>query len=124
MRSTTPPKKRAFLPRAVLSTAKSKSRILDYFTLPLEPRHGLRCLPCIALNTAMFSCSLASCRLRIQTPDRKIERRGECDPSKIRQEQQRASNMNREEQHDRRDNGQPDQNNVDEAEVETVQSEE
>ncbi len=64
--------------------------------------------------------SLALCRQRIEAPDRKVERRSECDPRKIGHEQQGGSDMDRHEEHDRRDNGQPDQSNVYEPEIGAV----
>ena len=61
---------------------------------------------------------------RIQTPHGEIQRGGESNPRKVGHEQQRGDHVDRVEKHNGRDDGHPDQNDIDEAEIGAVQAEE
>ena len=64
------------------------------------------------------------CRRRIEAPDRKIERSSERNPSEVRYEQQSGSHVDRPEKRDSGDDREPDEHDIDEAEIGPVQAEE
>lgn len=73
----------------------------------------------------IFDARLCSRRRhRIQTPYGEIQRSGERNPRKVGHEQQRGDDVDRIEKHDGRDDGHPDHNDINEAEIGAVQTEE